>query len=196
MEIGLGAFIRFANATPKARPRIARQIAEQVRGEYDPATDFWRPMRHAINRDRKTTRDGEALRQVALAAPARRRPSFEEISDRWGDVASRWDTTGHAASSPGYIELGDLRVRANPLFSEQMVDGHVEAAYVWFNKEELRLATLQGVQHLLTRDGHGEHLAPVFIDMRRALTVPATAYTGDMDTWLEDLGNEFSRMAA
>lgn len=196
MEIGLGAFIKFANATPRTRPRIAREIAEQVRSEYDPATDFWRPMRQAISRDRKTSRDGEALRQLVLGAPPRRRPSFEEISDSLGDLAARWNTAGHAHSTPTHVETGGLQVRLNPLFCEQWDDGHVEAAHMYFNKQELRPETIQGVQHLLTRDAHPSSLEPVFIDMRRALVAPATPYAGGMDDWLDDLGSEFRRLAA
>jgi len=195
MEIGLGAFIKFANATPRARPRLARQIAEQSRSDYDPATDFWRPMRHAINRDRKTTRDGEALRQVAQAAPDRRRPSFEEISVRWDAVAPRWNGAGHIQSHAARIEIGGLHVRVNPLFSEQWTDGHAESAYVWFNKEELRDDTLAGVRHLLTRDGHEAHLEPLFIDVRRTLAVAAAPSDG-IDEWLDELGAEFRGLAA
>jgi hypothetical protein len=195
MEIGLGAFIKFANATPRARPRLARQIAEQSRNDYDPATDFWRPMRQAINRDRKTTRDGEALRQVAQAAPDRRRTSFEEISVRWGGVAPRWNGAGHIPSHAARIEIGGLQVRVNPLFSEQWTDGHAESAYVWFNKEELRDDTLAGVRHLLTRDGHEANLVPIFIDVRRTLAAPAAPIAGT-DDWLDDLGTEFRGLAA
>lgn len=195
MEIGLGAFIKFANATPRARPRLARQIADQSRSEYDPATDFWRPMRLAITRDRKTTRDGEALRKVAQAAPDRRRPSFEEISVRWDGLSSRWSSAGHVPSHTARIEIGGLRVRVNPLFSEQWTDGHAESAYVWFNKEELRDDTLAGVRHLLTRDGHESHLEPVFIDVRRTLAVAASP-TGGIDDWLDGLGADFLSLAA
>jgi hypothetical protein len=194
MEIGLGAFIKFANAAPRARPRLARQIAEQSRSEYNPATDFWRPMRQAINRDRKTTRDGEALRQVAQAAPDRRRPSFEEISVRWDGVAQRWNGAGHIPSHAARIEIGGLQVRMNPLFSEQWNDGHVESAYVWFNKEELRGDTLAGVRHLLTRNGHEANSEPVFVDVRRTLAV-AAASTNGIDEWLYELGAEFRGMA-
>ncbi|MFT4221168.1 MAG: hypothetical protein QM611_11735 [Microbacterium sp.] len=196
MEIGLGAFIKFANASPRRRPRIAREITEQVRSEYDPATDFWRPVRQAISRDRKTSRDGEALRQLVLGAPPRRRPSFEEIRDRWGDVAARWDAAGYAHSTPTHVDVGGLQVRLNPLFSEQWGDGHMEAAHLYFNKEELRPETVQGIQHLLTRDTHPSEIEPVFIDMRRALTVPAVSFTDSMDDWLSGLGYEFRRLAA
>lgn len=195
MEIGLGAFIKFANATARARPRLARQIAEQSRSDYDPATDFWRPMRQAINRDRKTTRDGEALRRVTQAAPDRRRPSFEEISVRWNGVAPRWNDAAHVPSHAARIDIGGLQVRVNPLFSEQWTDGHAESAYVWFNKEELREDTLAGVRHLLTRDGHEDHLEPVFIDVRRTLAMPA-ALTDGIDEWLENLAAEFRGLAA
>jgi hypothetical protein len=70
-----------------------RQIAEQSPNDYDTATYFWRPMRQASNRDRKTIRDGEALRQLAQTAPERRRPSFQEISVRWDGVAPRWNAS-------------------------------------------------------------------------------------------------------
>jgi hypothetical protein len=152
-------------------------------------------MRPAITRDRKTTRDGEALRVVALAAPARRRPSFEEISDRWGGVATRWSGAGHVPSRAARIDVCGLQVRVNPLFSEQWADGHAESAYVWFNKEELHDVTLEGVRHLLTRDGHEAHLKPIFIDARRALAVPATVIDG-IDIWLEDIATDFRRLAA
>lgn len=195
MEIGLGAFIRFANATPKAKPRIARLIAEQATSEYDPATDFWRPMRQAIARDRKTTRDGAALHQVVQAAPSRRRPSFEEIRDHWGDVASRWDDAAHARSGGRRVDLGDVQVRTNPLVVEQWEDGHGEAAYFWFNKEELGNDTMHLVQHLLARDTEGSILSPVFVDMRRSLVLPAQTYsTAGLDDWLEELGHEYRRL--
>lgn len=196
MEIGLGALIRFANAAPRGRRAIARQIAEQARSAYDPATDFWRPMRQAINRDRRTSRDGAALRQLVLDAPSRRRPSYEEISDRWRDVACRWRASRHITSAATRLDLGGVQVRVNPLFSERWADGHVETAHVWFNKEELCPDTIHGVQHLLTRIGGTDELKPVFIDMRRALTMPAIACPGDLDEWLEDLGYEFLRLAA
>lgn len=194
MEIGLGAFIKFANASQRARPRLARLIAEQSRGEYDPATDFWRPMRQAISRDRKTTRDGDALRQVTQSAPERRRPSYAEISDRWGGVVTRWSGAGHVASHASRIDVGGLKIRVNPLFSEGWPDGHAESAYVWFNKEELRDDTLEGIRHLLTRNGDAAHLEPVFIDVRRALAVPAAPING-IDDWLDDLGAELRRLA-
>lgn len=194
MEIGLGAFIKFANATPKARPRVARQIAEQARSAYNPATDFWRPMRHAINHDRKTSRDGEALRRVVEAAPDRRRPSFEVVSSRWGGVTPRWSESAHVASHSTHIEIGGLLVRANPLFSERWDDGHGESAFIWFNKEELRDETLVGVRHLLARSGEDAHFVPVFVDVRRAVAVPAAADEG-VDEWLNDLGSELLRLA-
>jgi len=195
MEIGLGAFIKFANASPSTRPRLARAIAEQSRSEYSPATDFWRPMRQAINRDRKTTRDGDALRKAALSAPPRRRPSFENISERWSGVAGRWDGAGHVPSRAARITIGGLQVRVNPLFSEQWGDGRAECAYVWFNQEELHSDTLEAVLHMLSQDGHQSKMTPVFIDVRRAFTVQAGPQAA-IEGWLDDLGTEFGRLAA
>lgn len=195
MEIGLSGFIKFVNSAPRSQQRIAREIAEQARSEYDPATDFWRPVRQAIRRDRKTTRDGEALRQTALSAPARRQASFAEISERWGDFAPRWERSHHAVSPVGRVLIGGLTVRVNPLFSEEWTDGHGESAHVWFNKEQLRPDTVQAVQHLLTRDGHAPNVEPMFIDMRRAFAVPASALDG-VDDWLDGIGRDFLRLAA
>lgn len=196
MQIGLGAFIRFANASEKARPRVARTIAEQIRSEYDPATDFWRPMRQAINRDRKTTRDGAALRQLVHSSPARRRPSFEEIANHWGDVSPRWHGAERASSSAGIVDLGALEVRPNPLFSESWDDGHIEAAHVWFNKEELKFETIQVVQRVLSLDGHADFVAPVFVDARRGTAVPAGETQDVTDRWLEELALQFRDMTS
>lgn len=193
MEIGLGAFIRFANATPKARPRIARQIADQVTSEYAPATDFWRPVRQAIVRDRKTTRDGSALHQVVQVAPTVRRPSFEAIRDRWSDVAPRWNGASHIPSGSKRIDLGDVLIRTHPLVAEQWGDGHREAAYFWFNKEELGDDTMRLVQHLIAREAEGS-VAPVFVDMRRGIVAPAELDAPDLDTRLEELGHEYRRL--
>ncbi|GAA0994011.1 hypothetical protein [Subtercola frigoramans] len=131
MEIGLNAFVKFTNASASARPRLARQIAEQASSEYDPATDFWRPMRQAISRDRKTSRDGSALREVAISAPALRRPSFEAISDHWGDVSNRWKEASFATLASKRVELDGLSIRVHPLFTERWADGHGEAVCVW-----------------------------------------------------------------
>jgi hypothetical protein len=196
MEIGLGAFVKFANATPRTRPYVAREIAEQVSGEYDPAKDFWRPMRQAISRDRKTSRDGEALRQVVSGAPSRRRPSFEHVSQRWGDVSARWNNAEHVRSSKTSVELSGLLVRLNPLFVERLVDGRLEAAHMYFNKSEPLTDTLQAVQHVLARGSHPGAIEPVFVDMRRARVVPAASFGSELDERLERLGLEFQRLVA
>lgn len=197
MEVGLGAFVKFANASPRARPRLARVIAEQANSAYNPVTDFWRPVRQAIKRDRKTSRDGEALRALVQSTRDRRRPSFDEVGERWADVAPRWSLSTHAASSTAHIEVGGVQVRAAPLFTEQLGDGLAEAAHVWFNKEELQPDTVEAVRHLLGRESYGRYANPVFIDMRRAFAVPAVAQPDStVEEWLEVLGRELARLAS
>lgn len=195
MEIGLNAFVKFTNASTRARPRIARQIAEQAGADYDPATDFWRPMRQAISRDRKTTRDGSALREVAARAPQQRRPSFEAISDRWGGVASRWTGAGFSSMGSRRIDLGGVTVRVHPLFSERWADGHGESAYVWFNKEELQPETVHAVQSLLAREENAPAVRPVFVNLRRGEVSPASSTVDDgTEARLDELARDFRRL--
>jgi hypothetical protein len=193
MEIGLGALIRFANASERARPRIAQRIAEESQNEYSPATDYWRPVRQAIARDRRTSRDGAELRRVALAAPPIRRPNFESISERWSDMTSRWAMAHHAPAKSKFVELDGVRVRLSPLFVEQWDDGHGERAHVWFNKEELKPATVEAVRRVLSLAHNDDVAIPVFIDMRRGFVTASADGSPAADGELDDLARQFRR---
>jgi hypothetical protein len=196
VEVGLSAFVRFVNAPDAKRARLARAISEQSQGEYSPATDFWRPMRQAIARDRKGNRDGVALREAVLKAPTRRQPSYTEISNSWDEIAHRWDSSRYSLSTSTRVQLGGLDVRLNPLFSERQEDGRVESAFVWFNKEQLADPTIHAVQQLLIHEVDKDDLQPVFIDMRRGRTVEAVSFHDGTSDWLDEMGRTFLRLAA
>jgi len=152
-------------------------------------------MRQAIHRDRKTSRDGEALRAVALAAPSFRRTHFEQISNKWRDVSPRWREAAAARVATDHVDVGGLTVRLRPLFAEEWGDGHGEAAHVWFNKAELLPETLDGVRALLASVEGDSDLEAVFVDMRRGAIVPAGASAdANYTQWLDDLGHEYVRL--
>lgn len=193
IEIGLSGFIRFANATARARPRLARQIAEQSKGEYQPGSDFWRPMRNAIRHDRKTTRDGAAVRAVVDTAPLLRRTNYREVSERWLDISERWQHSSSAQTSTTRLEVGGIMVRLAPLFAEQ-TSGQTEAAFMWFNKEELKPETADAIQLLLARLNDTGSPTPTFVDLRRNRVVPINLGLASANDQLDEIGAEYRRL--
>ena len=163
--VNLGAVVRYANASQRARPRKARSIRSESESEYDPRTDYWGPVRRAIRRDRRTTRDGAALSIAAEAASFKRAPNYEAVARAWPDICERWD--GAAVSPPsGYVDVAGLAVRIAPLFAETRANGDVEVPIVWLNKGEPNAFAVQVALHILQRaldDGQ----VPVFVDVQR-----------------------------
>lgn len=136
-QLGATDVLKYVNAgTPARRARVVRDIVERT-GAYEPALDFWMPIRSAIRSDRATSRDGAAVRRAAARANPRRRPSYERVALAWDGIHPRWRTASHEPITPADARLGDLLVEVRPAFAELRPDGTLEVVGTWLLADEL-----------------------------------------------------------
>lgn len=131
----LSTLLRYLNAPPARRGASIRKLRAEADSAYAPETDFWLPMRHAIAADRRTTRDGGALRAAAKNATERRRPSYDRAAQNWVTVAERWETSTAEPAESSSLVIGGLTISVRPSFAERRPDGTREIGLVWFTKE-------------------------------------------------------------
>ncbi|ASR55585.1 hypothetical protein [Cellulomonas sp. PSBB021] len=135
--LGATDVLKYVNAgSPARRTRVVRDIVERT-GAYEPALDFWMPIRSAIRSDRATTRDGARVRGAAARANPRRRPSYERVALAWDRVHPRWRAARHESTTPADARLVDLLVEVRPTFAERRPDGILEVVGTWLLADEL-----------------------------------------------------------
>ena len=197
MRPNLSGFVSYVSAPAARRRDQAQRTRLQSESEYSPATDFWKGMRTAIQWERKTTRDGSALREAALRAVAKKQPSYQLIADVWPAIAQRWAHSSHAKPTVRELRIGGLDIAVRPLFSELMPDGSDEHVMVWMNKARPSDTAVQGALRLLTLLDEESSVRAVFVDTRRRQIFTATAEDlRDIDETLSRTCASFLRDAA
>lgn len=174
------------NATAPARVGGAAQSLRASYGlDYSPARDFWRGMRCALPTDRRTTRDGQALRAAATnARDPKKKPLYATMAGAWPEVARRWASHEHFPIQPKTITVGGLDIRVSPSFAEIAADGTIEIVLVSFNEQKLDNTAIDGALRIMQRAYPNAEC--VFIDLRRELTHTTHGRTLDqLDGWLE-----------
>lgn len=162
----LASLAQYLNAAPGRRGAVTRTLRQREETAYHPAFDFWRPLRQAVVRDRKTDRNAAALRAAAANAPdPRKKPLFAAAADSWAELCERWSGHSPAHIEAASIELGGLYVKVAPLFAEQDADGRVEVVLVRFAEEELARDVVGAILRIVQRC-YPEHDA-VYVDVRR-----------------------------
>lgn len=174
------------NATAPARVGGAAQSLRASYGvAYSPARDFWRGMRCALPADRRTTRDGEALRAAATnARNPKKKPLYAAMADAWPEVAKRWASHEHYPIQPKTVTVGGLDIRVSPSFAEAAADGTVEIVLVSFVEQKLDNTAIDAALRVMQRAYPGTEC--VFVDLRRETLRTTHGRTPDqLDGWLE-----------
>lgn len=174
------------NATAPARVgRAAQSLRASYGTEYSPARDFWRGMRCALPTDRRTTRDGQALRAAATnARDPKKKPLYAAMADAWPEVATRWASHEHYPIRPKTVTVGGLDIRVSPSFAEVAADGTVEIVLVSFVEQKLHDTAIDAALRIMQRAYPGTEC--VFVDLRREFVRTTHGRTPDqLDGWLE-----------
>lgn len=132
----LASFLTFANASVRGRGSIVTRLREQRPGDYSPATDFWRQMRDAVKKDRRTSRDGAAVHAAAINASDRKRQSYARVAEKWDSYIPRWEGAEFEAPLSGVANVAGLQISVAPRFVEAWAT-HREKVFVYFNAATL-----------------------------------------------------------
>lgn len=178
-------YLHVSATSPAAVGTEAHTLRSNYGAEYSPARDWWRGMRTALASDRRTTRDGQALRAAATnVRDPKKKPLYSAMADAWPDVAERWVNHVHVPVRPVTITLGGLDVRVSPSFCERSAEG-TEVVIVSFTERKIDDTAIDGVLRLLQRAYPG--VEGLFIDLRRPGRIRTTRGRDleHLDGWLE-----------
>lgn len=125
-SLPLRGLMRYLAAGPTQVGPVTAQLKGYGQG-YSPAKDYWGPMLRGIQADRRTTRDGAAVRAAAQnVADGRKRPNYARVATAWQSITPRWAHYAAHPLPPQVLRVGGLDVRVNPVFAERAADGAVE----------------------------------------------------------------------
>jgi hypothetical protein len=165
----LGSFIRFANASVKARGTVLRKIREESSMEYSPVTDFWKRMRDATKTDRRTTRNGEAVYAAADDATDSKRDSYSRVASRWQHFLPRWADSEYETPHKSLVNVDGLVVSVSPRFIELWPSGASERTFVYFNSARLERDTIDAALRLMQVAFPGDDATAVILDAQRGI---------------------------
>lgn len=129
-SLPMRGLMRYLAAGPTQVGTIMAQLQTYGSG-YSPARDYWGPLIRGIQADRRTTRDGAAVRAaVQNLADGRKRPNYTHTAAAWQRTTPRWaDFVTHPLPAR-VVNVGGLDVRISPVFAERAPDGTLEAVMV------------------------------------------------------------------
>ncbi|WP_154793224.1 hypothetical protein [Occultella kanbiaonis] len=130
-RIRVGEYIGYI-ATPDSKLRDRARLLRDIR-PYNPGSDHWFRVRTAVGKDRRTTRDGQAVHAAALNAPSRREANFRRVAETWDTIVKRWRRHELVAVDPVTINIGGTDVAVRPTFAEQDSSGNREVVIVRFS---------------------------------------------------------------
>ncbi len=143
MEISLTDFVDFTIVNGSTRVATVRSLKK--RGDYDPASDFWRPLRKGMVELHQASRMTQAELDAWLAAQTneKRLPRFRDAVEGYKRFLARRILTWFDPSSALWRE-GDLAVRVNPEFGLE-IDGKKTVIKLYFKNEKPTRARVQAV---------------------------------------------------
>jgi hypothetical protein len=193
-EIYVSQFTHYlAATTAQDADKAVAKIRDQLATPYEFWKDPWRPVQNRLLRDRRGSRDGQELAELAASATARRKANYTLAAQGWAQIAPWWDGLQHERLRNQRVPVGDLAVVVPWLCAERHPDGELEVLYVRFNKDELPLYTIFGVMRIVQL-AHPEATI-TFVDVRRGAVHTSkgrdlTAY----DAWLTQAGTDLAQL--
>lgn len=180
----LNTILKYLNAAPGRRGTVVRNLLAQSGSPYAPQFDFWLKMRNAIVSDRRTTRDGAAVRAAAAnVRDDKKKARYREAAAAWDGIHPRWGGSSAALVSPSTVTIGGLPVHVRPAFGEQRATGPVEVALVWLIEERLTPDVIGGALRIVELAYPGE--TAVLVDVRRRhVHTSEQADLRHYDSWL------------
>jgi hypothetical protein len=146
--LSLSSFIGFANATERRRATVVRNLYQQAGADYAPERDFWKRMREAIRRDRKTTRDGSTVFETAVHATKTKQGAYTEVAHQWMQIIDRWSGATFSKPLNGVARVRNLELTIKPHFVERWSSQQSERVIPYLNMATLTPATVSDILRL------------------------------------------------
>lgn len=146
MDVSMSEFADFHVLT--GSPKVAKVRALKSRGDYEPATDFWRPLRNAITAyHARPDGDQRTLRDFLPTVTERRVARYEAAMRGHTRFIRNKSIKGYRAPS-GTWSVGSLRVRVNPEVGLRIGDRRY-IAKLYFKADVLSRARSQALIALM-----------------------------------------------
>ncbi|MEU4360330.1 hypothetical protein [Promicromonospora sp. NPDC023987] len=182
-----------AATTARAADRAVAKIRTQLATPYEFWKDPYLPVQNRLLRDRRGSRDGQELAELAESASASRKANYTLAAEGWARLAPWWDGLQHERLHNQRVQVGDLTVVVPRLCAERHPGGELEVLYVRFNKADLPLYATFGVMRIVQL-AHPEATI-TFVDVRRGAV--HTSKGRDLtvyDAWLTEAGNDLAKL--
>lgn len=149
-RIYLSQFTHYLAAkTAQDADKAVATISAQLATEYQHWKNPWQRPQDALLRDRRGSRDGQQLVELAAGAPPNRKALYTRAAQQWQQVAPWWDGLQHERLSNREVQVGDLTVVVPRLCAERHPDGELEVLYVRFNQGRLPRHVIFGVMRIV-----------------------------------------------
>ena len=184
-----------AATTAREADRAVAKIRIQLATPYEFWKDPYGPVQNRLLRDRRGSRDGQELADLAASATSRRKASYTLAAEGWAQLSPWWHGLKHERLRNQRVQVGDLTVVVPRLCAERHPDGELEVLYVRFNQDDLPLYTIFGVMRIVQL-AHPEATI-TFVDVRRGTV--HTSKGRDLtvyDEWLTEAGKDLAKLLA
>lgn len=181
-----------AKTAPEADRAVAA-IRDQLANDYEHWKDHWKPVKDALLRDRRGSRDGHALADIVDRAPVSRQASYAAAAERWAQLTGWWHGLEHERLGTRTVQVGGLTVKVPRLCAERHPGGELEVLYVRFNQDRLPLHVVYGVMRIVQLAHPAADIT--FVDVYQRATYSSrgrdlTVY----DAWLTQAGTDLAQL--
>jgi hypothetical protein len=194
MEISLTDFVDFTLKTGSSRLAKVRELKN--RGDYDPATDFWRPLRKGlIELHRAGKMNGPALDAwLGTQTNPKRSKRYAEAIRGYKKFIGKRTLPWFNVPAADWRE-GELTVRVNPEFGLE-VDGKPTITKLYFKNEAPTRARVEAVHAVLevefgTRAKAGTRFAVLDVNIGRLMLPDERWSKSDMKALLNSEARAF-----
>lgn len=193
MQISLTTFSDFVVATPAGRIGCVRKALQQEKTSYQPAQDYWKPLREAIVDAHKGAGGRRELEALDPPGDPKKVGNYEACRVAYLRWLGRQDLVWTGGKGCTWSS-GDLEVRINPeLFVTIRDQGH--AIKLYFRADKLSKAKADPVLRLLERT-HGQQgrRTVAILDVPRGKLLTPTRDIPGIDALLEGEAAAFVAM--
>jgi hypothetical protein len=183
--ISLTDFVDFVVAS--GPPRLTKVRELKRRGIYEPATDFWKRLREAIETLHREDREKPFLDEVRVGLTDRKKlaaypPLITAYKRFLGRKHTRWFDPPR-----GRWAHAELTVRVNPELGLD-IDGNRHVVKLYFKKQPLSKRRVESILRLMEKTlkaGEGESFAVAVLDVANAKLIRPTIPVPDLDILLQ-----------
>jgi hypothetical protein len=180
IKISLTDFVDFATRSGKSQFTKVKELF--ARGEYDPRTDFWKPLRDCIPAFHRGKRTLESV--VATLTDAKKTNRYPQAIAGYRRFLGK-NEPNYFTVPAWFWTYGELHVRVNPEVGFEM-GGKRYAVKLHFKDEKLTrqrsAVLLEVMRSAMAADSK---LIPAILDVANARLISVGPFDGGLTTWLQ-----------